>query len=294
MLRQARSKAAGLSLLLGALAMAAFAGNSILARFALAGSDAAPWTFSLVRLLGGAVLLAGVARFRIGGGSWLGAGSLLVYITGFSYAYIALGAGMGALILFGVVQVTMIAGAVLRGERLRAVQWGGMIVAFAAMIWLVSPGGAAFNAAALILMSLAGAAWGVYSLIGRAESQPIIATAGNFVRAAGVMVVATPAALWLWPEAMPGPSAFGAALLSGAVTSGLGYAVWYAILPSLTRSRAAILQLSVPALAAVGGLVLLNEPLTLRLALSAVLMLLGVGVALLAQSTPPAGKPSAS
>ncbi len=268
-------------LALGALAMVAFAANSLLARLALAEDGAGAWGFSLIRILSGALVLALLVRRHLAGaGSWQGAVTLLVYVAGFSFAYLALDAGLGALVLFASVQLTMIGWALVRGDRLGVLQWSGLALAFAALVWLLSPGGAAPAPLAVAAMLAAGIGWGAYSLIGRSATQPTAATAGNFLRAGLIALVLTPLVLIAAPEALPSRTALLAAIASGALASGLGYAIWYGALPGLGRAQAGALQLSVPPLAALGGTVFLSEPLTVRLVLATLAILAGVSLVL--------------
>ncbi len=270
-------------LLLGSLAMIAFAANSVLARFALVDGASGAWSFTLIRLISGALALALLVRLKVKGtGSWKGAVSLLIYVAGFSYAYLALGAGFGALVLFAVVQFTMVGWALKSGERLSALQWAGLIAAFGALVWLLSPSlSAPSSGFAILAMMAAGMGWGAYSLIGRSSKAPTRDTAGNFLRASLIALLLTPLIFFALPEARPGNTAIAAALASGIITSGVGYAIWYGVLPALGRAQAGILQLTVPAIAALGGVLFLSEPLTLRLALSAAIILGGVGLATL-------------
>ena len=268
-------------LLLGSLAMIAFAANSVLARFALVDGGSGAWSFTLIRLISGALALSFLVRLRLrNAGSWKGAVSLLIYVAGFSYAYLALGAGFGALILFAFVQFTMVGWALKCGERLSALQWAGLIAAFGALVWLLSPSlSAPSSGFAILAMMAAGMGWGAYSLIGRSGKAPTRDTAGNFLRASLIALLLTPLVFVTQPEAMPGNTAIAAALASGIITSGIGYAIWYSVLPARGRAQAGILQLTVPAIAALGGVLFLSEPLTLRLALSAAIILGGVGLA---------------
>ncbi|HBH88902.1 DMT family transporter [Ponticaulis sp.] len=270
-------------LLLGSLAMIAFAANSVLARFALVDGASGAWSFTLIRLISGALALALMVRLKVKStGSWKGAASLLIYVAGFSYAYLALGAGFGALVLFAVVQFTMVGWAMKSGERLSALQWAGLIAAFGALVWLLSPSlSAPSSGLAILSMMAAGMGWGAYSLIGRSSKAPTHDTSGNFLRASLIALLLTPLVFVTHPEAMPGNTAIAAALASGIITSGIGYAIWYGVLPALGRAQAGILQLTVPAIAALGGVLFLSEPLTLRLALSAAVILGGVGLATL-------------
>lgn len=269
--------------LLAALTMVAFAANSILNRAALAGGETGPGAFAAIRLVSGALCLAGLVSMRTGlpslagPGRLVGAGSLLLYMLGFSFAYVVLDAGVGALILFGGVQITMFAGAVIGGERPHPARWIGSIIAFGGLAWLLWPAGAAApDPAAATMMGVAAIGWGVYSLAGRAAGDPIGNTAANFILAA-------PLALALWavlPDTL-GPRGAILAVVSGAITSGLGYAMWYALLPKIEASVAALAQLTVPVIAFLGGAALLAEPPTPRLILACVIVLGGVGFGIL-------------
>lgn len=277
---------------LAVVALIAFAGNSVLNRAALQAGLIDPVSFTQIRIVAGAVMLApflGLMGARSAGArrwaraavaaprAWIAAGALFAYALGFSLAYVALDAGVGALILFSMVQLTMIGAGVAQGVRPRAAQWAGVAAALAGLGYLVAPSGMADVPAppgwGVALMALAGAAWGVYTLLGKGEADPTRATARNFW-------LAVPFALLLfaagpdWSAATPGGVAL--AVASGALTSGLGYAVWYAALRDLPTMTAATAQLSVPAIAAFGGAVFLGEAITLRLVLASVLILGGV------------------
>lgn len=267
-----------------ALVMAAFAANSVLARLALAGGHADALTFTAVRLASGALVLSvlvlrtlGGARSRRLGGDATSAAALLVYAAAFSVAYLALPAGTGALVLFGSVQATMIGVGVARGERLGGAQALGLMLALGGLVALVAPGVDAPPAGAALLMAVAGVAWGVYSLRGRGAADATAQTAGNFLRAAPVAGALALVAV-LAGQVHADASGIAFAVASGAVTSGLGYAAWYAVLPHLRATSAAVVQLSVPALAALGGAALLGEALTLRLALAALATLGGIAL----------------
>ncbi len=268
--------------LLTALAMVAFAGNSVIARLALFDGAIGAWSYTLIRLLSGAIVLGAiVGRGSWAAGSWGSGGALVAYGGLFSFAYLALSAGTGALILFAVVQITMIGWGLWRGERLTGLQWAGVVVALAALGWLVSPGLEAPDPIGALAMALSGVGWGAYSLRGRGGGDPTASTAGNFLRASVLLAPLAPVLLWLAPEAPPSLHGVLLACLSGAVTSGLGYVVWYTALKGLTATRAGIAQLSVPAIAALGGVLFVAEPVTLRFALASVIILGGVGLATL-------------
>ena len=262
--------------LLTALTMLAFAANSILNRMALEDGTTGPAAFAAIRLVSGALCLWAIVLLRGGGmrPGWHpgGAASLALYVLGFSFAYVSLPAGVGALILFGGVQITMFAGALILKEAVPPRRWAGAALAFGGLIWLLWPAGAAPpDPVGAALMAAAAFGWGIYSLLGRGVGDPLRATAGNFVFAVppGLGV------LLLLPDMI---SAQGAvlAVISGAVTSGCGYALWYAVLPQLGASRAAVAQLCVPVIAALAGLALLGEGLSLRFAVASVLVLGGV------------------
>jgi drug/metabolite transporter (DMT)-like permease len=268
---------------LAATAMIFFAANSVLNRLGLAAQDAGAWTFTAIRIGSGALVLLLLMRGRgWRDGTWPGAAALLAYAAFFSYAYLALNAGTGALILFAVVQFTMVGWGLIRGERLSLLQVGGIAVAFGALVWLLSPGLNAPPLAAGLSMAAAGAAWGVYSLIGRGARSPAAATAGNFARALAIVAVATPLVLFVSPEAPPTTNGVLAAAVSGGLASAVGYIIWYAALPRLSPSQAGVMQLTVPAIAAFGGILFLGETLTTRLIIATLAILAGVGLAVLA------------
>ncbi len=277
--------------LLTALTMTAFAANSVLNRAGVGAGLIDPVGFAVVRLLAGAGMLALLVlgrRLATGRPIWpglpgraAGALSLLVYLFGFSAAYGALDAGTGALILFGMVQITMFAGALLARERVPARRWLGSGLAFLGLVYLFAPGsGANASLSHAGLMAAAGIGWGIYSLSARGATDPLGATAWNFV-------LAVPMALLLVAALPVSPGAVAAtregmllAAVSGALTSGLGYALWYAVLPALGAARGGVAQLTVPLVALAGGMVFLGEALTLRFLFSAVLVLGGVAIAL--------------
>lgn len=264
------------------LAMIAFAANSVLARLAPGDDAIDPASYTGVRIVSGALVLALIAvlrRVRAGKdagltttGDWPSAVALFAYAAAFSYAYLSLGAATGALILFAAVQLTMILWGIVRGERPGPQALAGLLLAFAGFVWMLLPGLRAPDPGGSALMILSGIAWGIYSLRGRGAGDPLAETAGNFLRAAPLclplfllpgVLHATAPGLWL-------------AVLSGAVASGLGYAVWYTALPLLGRMQAATVQLTVPVIAAAGAVVFLSEDLTARLVVSAAVILAGV------------------
>jgi drug/metabolite transporter (DMT)-like permease len=263
------------TLALTAVAMLAFAGNSLLCRLALQHSGIDPASFTSVRLTSGAVVLWALVRWRgqRPAGDWGSAAALFVYAAAFSYAYLSLSAGTGALLLFGAVQATMLGWGLWHGQRLGRSQTAGLVLAMGGLVALLLPGVTAPPAGGALLMSAAGVAWGVYSLRGRSAGDPTAVTAGNFVRASALAV---PLALAALPWARVDVAGLLWALCSGAVTSGLGYAIWYTALKGLQPTSSASVQLSVPVLTALGGVALLSEPLTLRLALCSLAILGGI------------------
>ncbi len=262
------------------LAMIAFAGNSLLCRLALRQLQIDAASFTAIRLVSGAAFLWLVLRTRPRrtGGSWTAALALVVYAAAFSFAYLSLAAGTGALLLFVAVQGTMVIAGLRGGERLHALQWLGVALALVGLVLLLLPGIAAPPIAGAILMLAAGVAWGIYSLRGRGVTDAIAATAGNFLRAAPIAV----AMLIVCARSMH-ITAAGAtyALASGAITSGLGYVLWYSVLPSLKATSAATVQLSAPVIAAVGGVVLLDEAITLRMITASTAILGGIALAVI-------------
>jgi drug/metabolite transporter (DMT)-like permease len=273
------------TILLTAAAMVAFAANSVLARLAFATAGAEPLSYTGIRLAAGAITLALLLALRRQSlrpaGSWTGAAALFGYAILFSIAYILLGAGTGALILFASVQIGILGWAIYKGDRPGAIEWLGFFVAFAGLVYLVSPGVVAPPPLGALLMLAAGLCWAAYTLIGRGSVSPLADTAGNFIRSspiAAVMIVAGA----MTHGVSPGAALY--AVASGALASGIGYAVWYAVLPALSRTRAAIVQLTVPAIAATGGVVFIGEALSLRLVVATVAIVGGVALALVTAS----------
>lgn len=270
---------------LTALAMVAFAANSVLARLAFATAGAEPLTYTGVRLASGAVTLGLLLIVRGGGlrlaGSWSAAAALFGYAVLFSIAYVLLGAGTGALVLFASVQIGILGWAISRGDRPGPLEWLGLAVAFGAFAYLVSPGLVAPNPLGTALMVVSGLCWAAYTLIGRGSNAPLADTAGNFIRCLPLALAFIIAGVWLRGAT---PLAMLYAIASGALASGVGYAIWYTVLPELTRTRAAIVQLTVPAIAAAGGVLLIGEALTLRLVVATIGILGGVALALFAAS----------
>ncbi|MDM0122319.1 DMT family transporter [Variovorax arabinosiphilus] len=267
---------------LTAAAMVAFAANSLLCRLALQHRGIDPASFGSIRLVSGAITLALVVRLRAqpsspGRAGWLAAVMLFAYVAFFSFAYLSLTAGTGALILFGAVQLTMLGAGLGAGERFGPVAWFGFVLAAGGLVYLVSPGIAAPPLLGAVLMAVAGVAWGVYSLRGRGVADPLAATARNFTRA---VPLALALSLVFVASAHADATGVALAVASGALTSGLGYVVWYAALARLSAMQAATVQLSVPLLAAFGGVLLLSEAITPRLAAASVAILGGIALVL--------------
>ncbi len=274
------------TLLTTALALTAFAANSILCRMALSNGAIDPASFSAIRLASGALALLLAAATRVPkaarpSGSWTSAAFLFLYAVAFSFAYLGLSAGTGALILFGAVQGTMITAGLISGERPRPLQWIGLLTAVAGLVVLVLPGLEAPPLWGAALMVLAGWAWGVYSLRGRDAKDPVAVTCDNFRRAVPMAV-----ALAMLPKLRVSPEGALLAVVSGALTSGMGYVVWYAALQHLSATRAAAVQLLVPVLAAAGGVAFLSETITLRLVIASAMIIGGVGTAMMVQYRP--------
>lgn len=277
--------------LLTSLAMIAFAGNSLLSRVGLADGAMDAASFSAIRLVVGAgvlaVLVASMGKTReaiMSESHWLSASALFIYATAFSFAYIWLDTGLGALILFFMVQATMIGWGLATGYRPQILEWCGLAIAFVAFFVLVSPGAAAPDIIATLVMVLAGIAWGMYSLYGRKVQDPIAATAGNFIRTVPMAIIMIALMAIFGDGARLSPLGLAAAAASGALTSALGYVIWYDCLKHLTPSKAAIIQLSAPAIAAMMGVIVLGEQLSLKLILCTIAILGGIALALLAKT----------
>ena len=270
--------------LLVALTMVAFAGNSVLCRLALAHTRIDAASFTLLRLLSGALVLWVLAAFmrkgHAGRGNWMSAFALFAYAAGFSFAYLSLTTATGALLLFGAVQTTMIGHGLWQGERLSGRQLAGLLLALGGLVGLLLPGLTAPPLSGSLLMLGAGVAWGIYSLRGKGAGDPTRVTAGNFGRAMWFAVL-----LGAVTMAGSGPTldaaGVGYALASGAVASGIGYALWYSVLPALKSTSAATVQLSVPVLAALGGILFLGELITARFVLASLAVLGGIALVFL-------------
>ncbi|NQW92620.1 MAG: DMT family transporter [Polaromonas sp.] len=270
---------------LTALAMIAFAGNSILCRLALkdTGIDAA--SFTTIRLASGAAVLWAITtsfrRDQTGRGNWFSALALFIYAAGFSFAYISLTAATGALLLFGAVQVSMIGYGLWAGERMHKQQLLGFALAFGGLVGLLLPGLSAPPLPGSVLMLVAGMAWGVYSIRGKSAGDPTRVTAGNFMRASLLAVLLS---VVLQSDIKTDTAGVWCAVASGAITSGLGYAIWYSVVPALKAANAATVQLSVPVIVALGGIIVLGESITLRFALASLAILGGIALVIVSKS----------
>lgn len=281
------------TVVLVALAMLAFAANSIFARLALGSAEIDAAGYTGVRMLAGAVTLAllllsqrrplAIGEALRTRSRWISAAALFGYATAFSYAYQFLGAGMGALILFATVQTSMLGWALIKGDRPGPIALAGMAVALGAFVYLVSPGLVAPHPLGAALMIAAGLSWAVYSLLGRGSKEPLVDTAYNFILAVPIALALCALSL---TQGLPSQLGLVWAIASGALASGVGYAIWYRALPLLSRSSAAIVQLTVPAIAAAGGILFIGEALTWRLVIASTLILGGIAVALTARRKP--------
>jgi drug/metabolite transporter (DMT)-like permease len=262
--------------------MIAFAGNSLLCRIALKHTAIDAASFTTIRLISGAIILWLVVRIRsgtqTGRGNWMSSFTLFAYAAGFSFAYVSLPTATGALLLFGAVQATMIGYGLWAGERLLKTQLVGLILAFAGIVGLLLPGISAPPLTGALLMLGAGMAWGIYSIRGKGAGDPTRVTAGNFLRTVPVSLALSAA---MFKHSTLDIAGFWYAVSSGAIASGIGYAIWYTVLPALKSTNASTVQLSVPVIAAVGGVAFLGEPITLRLALASVAILGGIALVIL-------------
>ena len=267
------------------LAMLAFAGNSLLCRAALKSTAIDAASFTAIRIGAGALALWFIVRARDGAsgsvGSWGSAAALFAYAAAFSYAYLSLSAATGALLLFGAVQTTMIAVGLWRGERLAARQVAGLVGALAGFVGLLLPGLSAPPWLGALLMAGAGVAWGIYTLRAKGAGDPLQVTAGNFLRACAFAGGLALAAL---PWSSLDPAGIGYAVASGALASGVGYAIWYTALRGLPVTSAATVQLSVPVIAALGGVARLGEPITLRLVVASAAILGGIALVIVGKT----------
>lgn len=270
------------TVLLTVLALMAFAANSVLCRMALGEQRIDAASFTTVRLLSGALVLWLLVLWQhrktpvshsVG---WRGSMALFVYAAGFSFAYITLETATGALILFGVVQISMIGMSIFSGARLKIAEWLGVALAFGGLLYLLLPGASAPSPEGFVLMAVAGVAWAVYTMVGKGSTDPLADSASHFRRALLMGLVMLLIVTGLGSDTSISTEGLWLAFLSGGFASGVGYAVWYTALRGLTATRAAVLQLLVPVIAALGGVLFVNEPLTIRFVLAAVLILGGI------------------
>ena len=261
------------------LALVAFAANSVLCRLALGEKTIDASSFTTIRLLSGAIVLLVILQFSgkknntSTKGSWLATIMLFLYAAPFSFAYITLDIGTGALILFGAVQITMIALSLISGNTLHATEWMGVIIAFIGFVYLVLPGVSTPSVTGFSLMTIAGIAWGIYTLKGRGSVNPLSDTAYNFARSIPIVLVL---AVLAYQTAYISLKGVLLAIISGGVASGIGYTIWYTALGGLSATQAAVVQLSVPVIAALGGVIFVSEKISLRLTISALLILGGI------------------
>jgi len=278
------------TVILTGMALVAFAANSVLCRLALGEGAIDASSFTTIRLLSGALALfviISIANDRrsqdiTSKGSWLASLMLFIYAATFSYAYLSLDTGTGALILFGSVQITMILLTVIGGTRIEVAEWAGLCIAFAGFIYLILPGVSAPSMRGFILMTLAGVAWGSYTLLGQRSENPLLDTSYNFFRTVPLVVLLT---LLTLKQASLSTEGIVLALISGVITSGIGYTIWYIVLRNLSSTQAAVLQLSVPVIAAGGGVLFVFEAITPRLLIASILVLGGILMVIMGKPT---------
>ena len=269
---------------LSGIALGAFAANSVLCRLALGEGSIDAAGFTVIRLVSGAVVLLGILKLSGGQsgppskGSWSAASMLFIYAGSFSFAYISLDTGTGALILFGAVQLTMISAAMFSGDRLHLSEWAGVALAFTGFVYLVLPSATTPSFFGFILMAVGGVAWGLYTLMGKSSANPLSDTAYNFTRSLPLVLVM---GLFFLQDSHLSSKGILLAVLSGAIASGIGYTVWYMALRGLSATLAAVSQLSVPVIAAVGGVVFSSETISFRFILSSAMILGGIALVVL-------------
>jgi drug/metabolite transporter (DMT)-like permease len=262
--------------------LTAFAANSVLCRLALGEQTIDAASFTAIRLVSGAIVLflilqlPGEANNSKSKSSWFAASMLFLYAISFSYAYITLDTGTGALILFGSVQLTMILITLFKGTKLHVTEWAGVLIAFSGFVYLILPGISTPSFSGFILMTLAGIAWGIYTLGGRGSINPLADTAQNFIRTLPLVIAISVIAILTNQNIHVSQKGIVLAILSGAIASGIGYTIWYAALRGLSATQAAVVQLLVPVIAAVGGVIFVSEVITSRLQLSSVMILGGI------------------
>ena len=266
------------------LALIAFAANSVLCRLALGEGAIDASSFTIIRLLSGAIVLLAIIRInrnKTGSstkGSWSASLMLFLYAITFSFAYITLDTGTGALILFGSVQITMILLSLISGNRLHITEWAGVTIAFAGFVYLILPGVTTPSTIGFLLMTVAGIAWGIYTYKGRGSKSPLMDTAYNFLRTIPIVIILVIVTIKYANYSSEGVLL---AVLSGGIASGIGYTIWYIALGGLSTMQAAVLQLLVPVIAAFGGVIFVSEAITLRLTVSATIILSGILIVVL-------------
>jgi drug/metabolite transporter (DMT)-like permease len=266
-------------IILTGLALIAFAANSVLCRLALGERTIDASSFTVIRLLSGAMVLLAIISIKSNKtdsftkGSWSAGLLLFLYAITFSFAYITLDTGTGALILFGSVQITMILLSLISGDRLHITEWAGVTIAFIGFVYLILPGVTTPSAIGFLLMIVAGIAWGIYTLKGRSSDDPLMDTAYNFLRTLPLVIIL---AIITVKNAHYSYQGVLLAVLSGGITSGIGYAIWYIALGGLSATQAAVVQLLVPVIAAFGGIIFVSEAVTIRLTVSATMILGGI------------------
>lgn len=266
------------------LSLTAFAANSLLCRLALKGSKIDASSFTSIRLLSGAVtlwilVLITQRKTKISG-NWKSAFALFIYAACFSFAYVSLTAATGALLLFGAVQITMIGFGIWKGERLGIAKIFGILLAFGGLLYLLMPGVKSPSLLNSIFMITAGVAWGIYSLHGRSSKNPTSTTSGNFIKAVPFSIVLN---ILMLNNSYSDSQGLLLAVLSGTLASGAGYAIWYSVLPLLKSSNASVVQLIVPVLTSLGGIIFVDEPLTLRIFIASILILFGIALVFLSK-----------
>ena len=284
MVKQIHLKQYVRTLIYTVMALTAFAANSVLCRLALSQKVIDPASFTGIRLISGAlVLLLLVFMFKrknnpVVKGSWMSGAILFMYAVTFSFAYISLDTGTGALILFASVQITMITYALITGKKMTTIEWMGVLLAFVGFVYLILPGVTAPSMSGFLLMTLSGVGWGLYTIRGKGSLNPLEATAYNFLRTLPMVAILL---VFSFKNLQATHEGIGLAILSGAITSGIGYTIWYLALRGLSAIQASVVQLLVPVIAAMGGVIFLSEMIPLRLIISALLILGGIGLVIL-------------
>lgn len=265
--------------ILTSLALIAFASNSVICRLALGNNTIDASSFTIIRLFSGAIVLLFLVKFSnstkriLSKGNWLVSSMLFIYAASFSYAYKSLDTGTGALILFGAVQITIILFAIIQGNILNNKEWMGVFISLFGFIYLVLPGVNTPPLVGFILMAIAGISWGIYTIKGFTSNSPLIDTCSNFIKTIPLILILF---LITIKDATYSIEGVLLACISGGITSGIGYAIWYMAIKGLTKTQTAVVQLLVPILAAFGGVLFMSENISLRLVIAAILILGGI------------------